>query len=49
LVVPAVFPDAVEVIIFESEGGSRLVAAIELVSPGNKDRDTHRQAFAIGA
>ena len=23
------------------------MAAIELVSPGNKDRDGHRQAFAI--
>jgi Protein of unknown function (DUF4058) len=47
LVVPAAFPDAFEVLVFESEGGSRLVAAIELVSPGNKDRDGHRQAFAI--
>jgi Protein of unknown function (DUF4058) len=47
LIVPAAFPDAFEVLVFESEGGSRLVAAIELVSPGNKDRDGHRQAFAI--
>jgi hypothetical protein len=47
LVVPAAFPDAFEVLVFENEGGSRLVAAIELVSPGNKDRDGHRQAFAI--
>jgi hypothetical protein len=47
LVVPAAFPDAFEVLVFESEGGSRLVAAIELVSPGNKDRDGQRQAFAI--
>jgi Protein of unknown function (DUF4058) len=29
-----------------SEGGARLVAAIELVSPANKDRDAHRRAFA---
>jgi hypothetical protein len=34
LVVPAAFPGAVEVLVFESEGGTRLVAAIELVSPG---------------
>ena len=27
------------------EGGLQLVAAIELVSPANKDRATHRQAF----
>ena len=27
-------------------GGPRLVAAIELVSPANKDRPAHRQAFA---
>jgi hypothetical protein len=47
MVVPAAFADAFEVLIFESEGGARLVAAIELVSPGNKDRDSHRRAFAV--
>jgi hypothetical protein len=47
IVVPAAFPDAFEVLVFESEGGARLVAAIELVSPGNKDRDAQRQAFAV--
>jgi Protein of unknown function (DUF4058) len=47
MVVPAVFPDAFEVLIFESEGGTRLVGVIELVSPGNKDRAGHRRAFAI--
>ncbi len=47
IVVPAAFPDAFEVLVFESEGGARLVAAIELVSPGNKDRAAQRQAFAI--
>src|SRR5262249_19307071 len=47
MVVPAAFPDAFEVLVFESEGGARLVAAIELVSPGNKDRDAHRRAFAV--
>jgi hypothetical protein len=47
MVVPAAFPDAFEVLVFDGEGGARLVAAIELVSPANKDRDTHRRAFAI--
>lgn len=47
LVVPTAFPDNFEVLVFESEGGARLVAAIELVSPGNKDRPAHRRAFAI--
>jgi len=49
LVIPASFPDAFEVLVFASEGGTRLVAAIELVSPANKDRDGHRQAFAVKA
>jgi len=47
LVIPAAFPDSFEVLVYESEGGTRLVAAIELISPGNKDRDSHRQAFAV--
>lgn len=47
MIVPAAFPDALEVQVFEEEGGTRLVAAIELVSPGNKDRPRHRQAFAV--
>jgi len=47
MVIPAAFPDRFEVLVFESEGGAQLVAAIELVSPANKDRDAHRQAFAI--
>jgi hypothetical protein len=47
LVIPASFPDSFEVLVFESEAGARLVAAIELVSPGNKDRDGHRRAFAV--
>ena len=38
--------DWFEVRIVESAGGPRLVAAIELVSPANKDRPAHRQAFA---
>lgn len=46
LQLPAVFPDEIEVRIFNGEGGPKLVAAIELVSPGNKDRDSARLAFA---
>src|SRR5438067_2515860 len=38
LVIPGTFPDEIEVRIFSSEGGPTLVAAIELVSPRNKDR-----------
>jgi hypothetical protein len=34
------FPERYEV--QAHEGGARLVAAIELVSPANKDRETHR-------
>ena len=44
---PAAFPDTFEVLVFESEGGANLVAAVELVSPANKDRPAHRHAFAI--
>ena len=35
----------VEVTIFGSEAGPTLIGAIELVSPANKDRAKHRQAF----
>jgi hypothetical protein len=37
--------EAVEVSIFNSEAGPTLMAAIELVSPGNKDRPANRNAF----
>jgi Protein of unknown function (DUF4058) len=46
MTMPAVFPDSVEVLVFGIEAGPTLVAAIELVSPGNKDRKEHRRAFA---
>jgi hypothetical protein len=46
LVMPGLFPDSFEVLVFDEEGGARLVAAIELVSPGNKDRQESRPAFA---
>jgi hypothetical protein len=44
-VIPAVFPDDIEVQVFSSVAGPTLVAAIELVSPGNKDRTDTRRAF----
>jgi hypothetical protein len=37
--------DTVEVAIFGTEAGPTLVGAIELVSPANKDRPEHRDAF----
>jgi Protein of unknown function (DUF4058) len=46
LVIPATFPDEIEVEVFGSLTGLQLVAAIELVSPGNKDRTETRRAFA---
>lgn len=45
LIVPAVFPDEMEVRVFSTATGATLVGAIELVSPGNKDRREARQAF----
>jgi hypothetical protein len=44
-VMPALFPDDFEVHVFSSVAGPTLVAAIELVGPGNKDRDETRRAF----
>jgi hypothetical protein len=40
-------PDLYEIQVFDDEAGPRLVAAVELVSPANKDRDSHRRAFAV--
>jgi hypothetical protein len=37
--------DIVEVQVFSESGGPTLVGAIELVSPANKDRPAHREAF----
>jgi Protein of unknown function (DUF4058) len=37
--------ETVEVSIFNTEGGPVLTGAIELVSPANKDRSSHRSAF----
>lgn len=47
LVFPSVIPDTFEVRVISTVAGPRLVAAIELVSPGNKDRTVERRAFAV--
>jgi hypothetical protein len=44
--VPAIFAETFEVRVFSTLAGLTLVAAIELVSPGNKDRPEERLAFA---
>jgi hypothetical protein len=41
----AEFPEGCTVQIVDTEGGRTLVGAIELVSPGNKDRETKRTLF----
>jgi hypothetical protein len=46
LLLPAVFPPSCTVEIRTTEGGRTLVAAIELVSPANKDRASKRRLFA---
>jgi hypothetical protein len=47
LSMPGICPEAFEVLVFHDDGGARLVGAIELVSPGNKDRPEQRRAFAV--
>jgi uncharacterized protein DUF4058 len=46
---PVDFPaqDVFEVRVHDTQRGRRLVAAVELVSPANKDRPAHRHAFAV--
>lgn len=44
--IPGLFPDTFEVLVFQTTGGLTLVGAIELISPGNKDRPDERRAFA---
>jgi hypothetical protein len=46
-VLPAVFPDTFEVRVLCTDTGPKLATAIELISPGNKDRTTERRAFAV--
>jgi hypothetical protein len=41
----AILTDTVEVLLFNQEAGPTLAGAIELVSPANKDRPAHRDAF----
>lgn len=41
----ALITDTVEVLVFNREAGPTLVGVIELVSPANKDRPAHRDAF----
>ena len=41
----ALVRDWVEVLVYADEGGPVLAGAIELVSPANKDRPAHRDAF----
>ena len=43
---PAIFPDVAEVQVYGTLEGKALVAAIELISPGNKDREEERKGFA---
>ncbi|MBV9123129.1 MAG: DUF4058 family protein [Planctomycetes bacterium] len=46
MLMPAIFPDEIEVQVIQRSGGPTLVAAIELISPRNKDRPEARRAFA---
>jgi hypothetical protein len=46
-VLPSVVPGTFEVRVLCTDTGPKLVAAIELISPGNKDRDIERRAFAV--
>jgi hypothetical protein len=46
MMMPAVFPDEIEVRVINTSAGPTLVGAIEFVSPGNKDRPESRRVFA---
>ncbi len=46
LTIPITLPPEYGVRVYATSGGPTLVAAVELVSPGNKDRDETRRAFA---
>jgi hypothetical protein len=45
-IIAAAFPETFEVRVFSMTEGLTLVAVIELLSPGNKDRSAERRAFA---
>lgn len=47
LAMPCVVPATFAVRVFHDDGGARLVGAIELASPGNKDRPEERRAYAV--
>jgi hypothetical protein len=47
VVVDFVSLDVYEVRVMQQMGGPKLRSAIELVSPANKDRASHRRAFAV--
>ena len=44
--ISSVIPDTFEIRVLCTDTGPKLVAAIELISPGNKDRPAERTAFA---
>ena len=46
MVMPALYPDDLEVQVRDARDDARLVAVIELVSPRNKDRPDARRGFA---
>jgi hypothetical protein len=47
LAMPAFYPDDLEVRVHDVERDRKVVAVVELVSPGNKDRPETRRAFAM--
>jgi hypothetical protein len=47
VVLDAPFHEAFEIQVLNDEEGPRLVAAVELISPANKDRPGSRRAFAV--
>jgi len=42
---PSIVTETVEILVYNREAGPTLAGAIELVSPANKDRSSHRNAF----
>jgi hypothetical protein len=46
MIFPASFPPSATIEVLSTEGGRTLVAAIELISPANKDRPSKRRLFA---
>jgi hypothetical protein len=49
MVIPAIYPAEASIQIRDARRGARLVAAIELVSPANKDRPDRRRSLAVKA